>query len=207
MYRGYKTYRHYINAKLHALSIVISGDETVLDEELALRNKTSVKELSDKEARELHRQLSEVVKRLGKNPNELKSALGGNHITDRQRNAILKLARHNFGWSDAAIFSYIAEMFPEKRKKMNTWEVQNSKIYKLFGMLSSKEADKVIKRLDQIKKRNSGADAREPEKKNKQPAYGRKTPKSLTDSSVEVRQRRPALGDGVDENPSNKEKG
>jgi hypothetical protein len=46
MYRGYKTYRHFLNAKLHALSIIFCGDDTVIEEELHKRGLASVIDLS-----------------------------------------------------------------------------------------------------------------------------------------------------------------
>lgn len=149
MYKGFKSYRHYLNAKIHALSYLISGDETPIDFELLNRGVNSVKELSDKDAEYLYRQLKEVAKQLGK---ELKT---GERASDKQKKAILKLARYTFKWSDEAICSYIYDMYPEKRKRMNEWEIKKAKVYKLFDLMTIKEANNVIKRLDKIKERNA----------------------------------------------------
>ncbi len=155
MYRGFKTYRHFLNYSLHALSAVICGDDTVIDQELSLRKIASVKELTDKDAKLLYRQLSEVAKKVSSNTNELKSAIGLGKMTDRQRAAIIKITKYNFGWSQEATFSFIAEMFPDYRKRMSAWEIENSKLNKLYGLLTMKDADKIIKRLISIEKRNA----------------------------------------------------
>lgn len=154
MYRGYKTYRHYLNAKLHALSTVICGDDTVIDEELARRGLKSVTELSPADAKLLHTQLTEVARKVSNNVNELKSIIGAGRITDRQRAAIIKIARYKFNWSQEATFSYILESLPGYRKKLSSWEIENSKLNKLYSILTAKDADKIIKRLDMIQKRN-----------------------------------------------------
>lgn len=158
MYNGYKTYRHYLNAKVHALSYLISGDKTILEEELNSRGLKSVTELSLQDIKILHKQLSEVIKGLGKRTNDI------NKMTVNQKRAIIKIARYDFGWSDEAIFSYILEMYPEKRKRLNNWEISKSKLSKLFTLLTLREADKVIKRLDKIKQRNKQMEAKNNEK-------------------------------------------
>lgn len=160
MYKGYKTYRHYLNAKVHALSYLISGDKTILEEELNSRGLKTIKELSLQDIEILHKQLSEVIKNLGKTYKK-------NKMSINQKRAIIKIARYDFGWSDDAIFSYILEMYPEKRKKLNNWEISKSKLSKLFTLLTLSEADKVIKRLDKIKQRNKQMEAKNNEKSGK----------------------------------------
>lgn len=155
MYKGYKSYRHYLNAKLHALSYLISGDESVIESELFIRGLNSVKQLSDKDASIIYRTLKEIAKNLGKGENELKTTTGDKRASENQKRAILKLARHTFNWSDEAICSYIFDMYPDKRKKMNEWEIKKADVYKLLNILTTKEANKVIKRLDKIKERNA----------------------------------------------------
>ncbi|HPI38896.1 MAG TPA: hypothetical protein PK397_13225 [Ignavibacteriaceae bacterium] len=154
MYRGFKTYRHFLNAKLHALSIVICGDNTVIDAELQRRGLASVIDLSLKDAKLLYKELSYVAKKTSYSKQVLNDAIGLGKITKKQRNIILKITRYNFRWTDEAIFSFIAEMFPNARKRLSIWEVQNSKLYKLINILDSKDADKIIKRLLGIEKRN-----------------------------------------------------
>lgn len=155
MYRGFKTYRHYLNYQLHALSAVICGDDTVIDDELARRGLTSVKDLSLRDAQALVKDLTLVAKKVSNNVNQLKEAIGQGRMTVSQRAAIIKIAKYIFNWSNEAIFSFILETFPDYRNKLSKWEIENSKLYKLFGLLSSKDADKIIKRLDAIKKRNA----------------------------------------------------
>ena len=76
-------------------------------------------------------------------------------MTQGQRKAIIKLTKYEFNWSPEATFSYILGIVPERRKRMSPWEIQNSKLQRLFGLLSKKDADRIIKRLDKMKKRNT----------------------------------------------------
>lgn len=155
MYRGFKTYRHFLNCKLHALSSVICGDDTLLDENLALAGVKSVTELELQDARKLYYRFSELAKQSSAKTNEMKSAIGLGSITQKQRAMIVKITRYNWKWSDEAVFSFIAEMFPEYRKRLSLWEIEHSKLNKLYGLLTAKDADKIIKRLLQIEKRNA----------------------------------------------------
>jgi len=155
MYRGFKTYRHFLNYKLHALSAIICGDDYVIDGELAARGLSSVKELSNPEAKELVEKFTATAKRVSNNVDGLKAAIGEGKITDRQRAAIIKVGKYILNWSNESIFSYILDTCPAHRKRLSLWEVRNSKLNKLLGLLSSKDADAVIKRLDQIQKRDA----------------------------------------------------
>lgn len=78
-----------------------------------------------------------------------------NDMTQGQRKAIIKLTKYDFKWSPEATFSYILGIVPDKRKRLSPWEIQNSKLQRLFGLLTKMDADRVIKRLDKIKKRNT----------------------------------------------------
>lgn len=155
MYRGYATYRAFLNAKLHALSAVICGDDELIDSILADKNLKSVKELSTRDASELYQFLLSEAKRRQPNADQVNSILGKGRMTDNQRNLIIKVTKYNFHWSPEATFSYIVEMFPDYRKRLSLWEVQNSKLGKLFSLLTAQDADRVIKRLLAIEKRNS----------------------------------------------------
>lgn len=157
MYRGYKTYRHFLNAKLHALSAIICGDDTILREALLSYNVSSVKDLDFRSAQELYRQLKIAAQQMTKKTNELKEAIGLGKMTNAQRALIIRLTKYKFQWSTEATFSYIVEMFPDYRKRLSIWEVQHSQLGKLFHLLSSRDADRVIKRLLAIEKRNSQA--------------------------------------------------
>lgn len=154
MYRGFQSYRHFINYSLHSLSTVICGDDTVLRAELARLGVSSTKDLPYKEARRLYNELSFIAKGASRNLNMLKTAIGQGGMTKRQRAMIVRITKYVFLWSPEATFSFIIEMFPDYRKRLTIWEVQNSKLNKLFGILTGKDADKLIKRLIKIEKRN-----------------------------------------------------
>lgn len=173
MYKGYASYRHYINAKLHALSIKICGGREVLDESIyriikdrpaatALWLETvestgqvSTTMLTDAEASNLYRELISTFRDVHKNISSAKEIIGTkDSITVSQRKAIIKIAKYEFHWSAEATFSFILTVLPEKRKKLSNWEIQNSKLLKLYTLICRKDADKIIKRLDKIKKRN-----------------------------------------------------
>lgn len=157
MYRGFKTYRHWLNYSLHALSAVICGDDKVIDEMLEQNNYKSVKDVPYDLARQWLKQLKEVAKQVSPGHNKLKEAVGQGKMTDSQRKLIVKLTRYKFNWSEEATFSYIADLFPDYRKRMTLWEVENSQLDKMMRLLTNKDADKLIKRLLQIEKRNEGA--------------------------------------------------
>lgn len=175
-YRGFQSYRHYINSKLHGLSIRICGSREVLDTEIyrilnsrSLRpaaqdslsktagaSSVSTTMLSDHEAQDLYNRLCKVAAKVSANIKGAKKIIGDDDaMTDGQRKAIIRLSRYNFSWTPEATFSFILGVVPEKRKRMSPWEIQNSKLQRLFGLMSKKDADRVIKRLDRIKKRNT----------------------------------------------------
>jgi hypothetical protein len=99
----------------------------------------------------------EIAKNVAKNHNDLKAAIGLDKMTLPQRNKIIAITKYNFKWSPEAAFSFIAEMFPDYRKRLSLWEIENSKINKLYALLNKKDADKIIKRLEQVEKRNKQA--------------------------------------------------
>jgi len=154
MYRGFKTYRHFINAKLHALSAIICGDDTVLDENLSLAGLKSVTELDLEDARKLYFRFAELAKQSAQKTDEMKSAIGLGKMNINQRKLIIRITKYKFRWSPQATFSFIAETFPDHRKRLSLWEIENSKLGKLYSLLSAKDADHLIKRLIQIEKRN-----------------------------------------------------
>lgn len=169
MYKGYYSYRGYINAKLHALSIKICGDTSMLENEIIKTIETredksldkdfieiSTKSLTDKEAANLYHKLITTLNSVSKNITSAKNIIGTNDsMTVAQRKAIIKITKYEFNWSPEATFSFILTVLPEKRKKLSSWEIQNSKLLKLYTLISRKDADKIIKRLDKIKKRNA----------------------------------------------------
>lgn len=168
MYKGYKTYRHYLNAKLNALAVEIIGQEDAKEflrgevlKYLSPRSEpykiegSGVKMLTDEQASRLFRSL--IITCTGVK-NKLKAAgqLTGSdqRMTLGQRKAIIRICKYEFRWSPEAAFSFILGIFPDKRKRISPWEIQHSKLGKLFTLISKKDADKIIKRLDMIKKRN-----------------------------------------------------
>lgn len=176
MFKGFQSYRHYLNSKLHGLSIRICGGREVLDEEIykilsgreqrcgsqdslgrsATTQSVSTTMLTDGEANDLYNRLCKVAAKVSANIKASNQIIGTDHaMTDGQRRAIIRLSKYQFNWSPEATFSYILGIVPEKRKRLSTWEIQNSKLQRLFGLLTKKDADRVIKRLDKIKKRNT----------------------------------------------------
>lgn len=161
MYRGFKTYRHWLNYSLHALSAVICGDDEVIDEMLGQNNYKSVLDLPLDVAQKWYKQLKEVAKQVAPKHNKLREAVGLGKMSDGQHRLIVKLTKYDFNWKPEASFSYLAEMFPDYRKRLSLWEIENSKINKLLALLTTKDADKVIKRLLQMKKRNEKGEKQE----------------------------------------------
>ena len=166
MFKGYKDYRSYLNAKLHALSIKICGSRELLDTEIdrtiLLRSgqgifplpAPSTTLLTIEEAENIYRKLFRTLNNLKK-----KSETDPNKMTPAQRNAIIKLTKYEMNWSVQATFSFILGVIPERRKRLSSWEIANSKMLKLYSIMSKEDANKVIKRLDQIKKRNLSVNA------------------------------------------------
>lgn len=153
-YKGYKTYRHFLNAKLHALSALICGDDTVIDAELQRFGVDSVTALSDADAKAVYENLRIISRQIRHNRNAINELIGLKRMTPNQRACIIKITKYNFGWGIESTFSYILETFPHLRKRLSSWEIENSKLRKLYSIMNAKEADKIIKRLDQIQKRN-----------------------------------------------------
>lgn len=156
MYRGktYRTYRHFLNYQLHALSAVISGDDTVIDGELAFRKLSSVKELSDKDARELVKQLRIVASKISDRVSS-KDASGKDKATKKQIAMIYRIMKYKYNWSDGAMLSYLLKTLPEYRAKLSQWELKNNKVSRLINyVLTAKDADKLIKRLLKMEEKN-----------------------------------------------------
>jgi len=145
MQKRFSSERAYLNYQLHALSAVICGDDTVIDEELAARGLISVKELSDAEAKKILIIFKATAKKIGN------KKVG---ITDRQRNLILRIMKHKYNWSDGAMLSYMLETVPQYRSKLSKYELENDKYSHLLNALSVKDADKIIKRLISMEGKN-----------------------------------------------------
>lgn len=154
MYHNYATYRAYLNARLHALSIVICGDDTTLRAELAWKGKSHTTELSDAEAKELVRELEVTAGLIKKNLAKARKILSPDCLTDKQRRKIIWLTKYNFHWQPQSTFSFIAKMFPYLRDNLTNWELKHSSLQALFRIISADEADEIIKRLIKIKGQN-----------------------------------------------------
>lgn len=176
-YKGFQSRRHFINSKLHGLSIKICGDRSVLDqsiyriimnrpvlnnslllEDIKATGRVSTTMLTDQEATFIYNQMIRTLTAMQKNIKAAKTIVGEKNksvMTEPQRKSIIKITKYEFKWSPEATFSFILTVLPEKRKKLSSWEIQNSKLLKLYTLISFKDADKIIKRLDKIKKRNS----------------------------------------------------
>lgn len=164
MYKGFINKRAYWNNKLHALSRRICGDNSVLRESVnEILNERNIKsvncsvlELTDPEAEKLYNKLLFMSLTISKPLDSAKKILNiKDFMTKNQKAAIIKICKYKFKWSTEATFSYILEMYPVYRKRLSPWEIANSKIAKLFSFLTIDQADKIIKRLDKIQKKNS----------------------------------------------------
>ena len=114
--------------------------------------------LTDAEANYLYNEMIRTLVKVQKNVSEAKTIVGekdNSVMSVSQRKAIIKITKYEFSWSPEATFSFLLSVLPEKRKRLSSWEIQNSKLLKLFTLISPKDADKIIKRLDKIKKRNT----------------------------------------------------
>lgn len=175
MYKNFASYRHYLNAKLHAMSITLSGDSTLIESliweclqkrepaqlPLGLTSsaenggewKPSVKDLTDSEAKNLYNLMIQLLS--GQQQYIKETGIEGHKqtLTDRQRRAIIALTKYKLNMSPDAAFTYILDTFPEKRRRLTEWEIKHSRLTKLFSLLDKKEASKLIKRLDSFYKK------------------------------------------------------
>lgn len=162
MYKGYKTYRSYINAKLHGLTIVICGDRSVLDNEISqilkkrnpptLKAAISTTVLTDREATDLYNKLIGVAKQQERNKIKAKQIVNSEDImTDGQRKAIISICRYQFNWKAESTFNYILKTIPELSSRVKFKDVN---LELLYANITKSEADKIIKRLDMIKRKN-----------------------------------------------------
>lgn len=173
MHKGYKSERAFYNAKLHGLAVVIYGESTagefLKDHVYKIINKRSasgsiplfhtsfsVTDLTDKEARQLYFELLTSCKKVKANSKVTDIILGikGSEMSDAQRKRIIKLTKYNFNWAIEVTFSKILEFCPDLVKRLTPWQIQNTKIQPLFNLLTKKQADKIIKRLEKIERRN-----------------------------------------------------
>jgi len=172
-YKECKSKRAYHNKHIHSCAAVIFGADDMKEEvskevkkiiegrKNTLFNSTpeadsySVSLLTDIEAEELCKKMQGVATQVKKNANKANELIGiKNEATVDQKKKIIRITKYVFKWSVPASFSFILNMFPDKRKRLNSWEIQNSKIDRLYKMLSKDDADKIIKKLEKIEERN-----------------------------------------------------
>lgn len=164
--KQFKDRRSFLNAKLHAYSIQICGDKTMLEqcvyESLLARGLSkhdikscSVLQLTDAEAEAIYKTLQDTNKQVSANVKKAYEYTGQNQdMTFKQRNLIIKLTRYKWNWTPGATFSYILESCPHLRAHLNSFEIQKSKLKALYSQMTVEDADKVIKRLTQLEKSN-----------------------------------------------------
>lgn len=103
----------------------------------------------------MYNRLIESARAIKTNQKKVDELFGtGSGMTDAQRKKIIKVARWEFKWDIQVTFSKIIEILPELRKRLTPWEIQNCKMVALYGAMNKKQADKVIKVLSAIEKRN-----------------------------------------------------
>lgn len=178
MYKGFKTERAFYNCKLHGLAHIIAGagaDDFLKEEVNKLMNRrasqpatmfddstyglavtSGVRDLTDEEARALYIALVKVAQNVTANIKAAREITGapGNGMSDDQRKCIIKISKYQFHWSAEVTFSKILEICPELAKRLTPWQIQNTKLGVLYNLLNTAQADKIIKRLIKIEKRN-----------------------------------------------------
>lgn len=156
------------NAIVSAIQARFTTSETPYD--TSILPQVSALFLTDEEAERIFKTLTKIAKDQSKKVDGVITKAGiitdrrtGKRIgsvtgtmTDKQRCKIIAISKYKLHWSAEAIFSYILDTCKHLRARLSAWEIKNSKLNKLFSLLSFSDADKVIKRLEKIEKRNSG---------------------------------------------------
>ena len=73
---------------------------------------------------------------------------------DRQVNAIIAIAKYKFRWRRSTLFRYILNTFPELEVRLTPREKKYSITSALYQIMDGRQKSTIIKRLDQIQKRN-----------------------------------------------------
>lgn len=148
--------RKQINSALHVLSIKICGDDTALRGILSQYGVESTLQLTDEQAKKCLQELEEVYRKTLNTNKKVNEIIDPNNkqMTQRQRAMLIKIARYKFNWKKEATFSYILETCPNLRDMLTNFEIRKSKLGILLKLMSKKDADKVLKRLLAIEKRN-----------------------------------------------------
>lgn len=78
----------------------------------------------------------------------------GYQVIDKQVKRIVKIAKYNFHWSRKALFNFILKTHESLKPRLKPEEIKYSKTSALYQLMDSKQKSLVIKRLDQIERRN-----------------------------------------------------
>lgn len=73
---------------------------------------------------------------------------------DRQVNCIVAIAKYKFKWRRSTLFRYILNTFPELEDRLTPREMRYSITSALYQIMDGRQKSTIIKRLDQIQKRN-----------------------------------------------------
>jgi len=73
---------------------------------------------------------------------------------DKQVNAIIAIAKYKFKWRRSTLFRYILGTFPELEVRLTPREKKYSMTSALYQIMDGRQKSTIIKRLDQIQKRN-----------------------------------------------------
>jgi hypothetical protein len=159
---AYSNYRKYLNAQLHVVSLRISGDDSALRSFLAQFGVSSVLELSDKQAEALLARMRSVADDFSKKEKQNdfghRTSNQSNGMSEQQRRKIIRLTKYVLCWTPGGTFSFIIDNRPLLRDRLTRWEVQNSKLNKLYKAMSFKDADFIIKKLEKIEERDTISD-------------------------------------------------
>lgn len=172
-FKGFKDKGSFYRAKIYAMANIITGNDAqefvknLVDEikskrEIGIFDSDSdtegVKSLTDIELSKLYDKLLKIVKDVKQNQKKVNSLLGTEKsdlmMTDAQRRKIIRITKYKFNWSIEVVFSKILEFCPELRKKLTEWEIKNYRLPSLYGRIKNKDADKIIRRLEKIEKKN-----------------------------------------------------
>jgi hypothetical protein len=168
MQKNYKNIRSFHNAKIHAHAISIAGKENeyaliqIEAEALCIEPFDGVSKLTDAHAALLYSKLSQLKKSQTEKIKAAVSVPDSPAVTEAgstpsmtlaQRRTINKLTIYVLKWNIEYSFAKIIETLPNLRQKLTGWELNNSRIGRLYSIMSKTDADKLIKRLTQIERK------------------------------------------------------
>lgn len=148
--------RKQINSALHVVSIKICGDDTALRGMLTKYGVRSTLQLTDEQAAKCLMELEDVYRKTLNTNRKVNEIIDpeSKQMTERQRAMLIRLTRYKYNWNKEATFSYILETCPDLRSMLTNFEIKKSKLHALFGIMTKRDANAVLKRLLAIEKRN-----------------------------------------------------